>query len=100
MPHRPLNDLTLTQSSPSAEEASGGLGPWRVLLFNDQTHSFTEVILLLALATGYSLERCQRITMEAHLAGRAEVTRTDEGQATRIVGILRRGGLLAAMRPT
>jgi ATP-dependent Clp protease adapter protein ClpS len=73
-------------------------GPWRVVLFNDQVHTMHEVVMLLMTATNLSVERCVTIMMEAHVAGRAEVIRTSETRASRIVEILTQGGLLAAMR--
>ena len=73
-------------------------GPWRVVLFNDQVHTMHEVVMLLMTATGLSVERCVNVMMEAHVAGRAEVIRTSENRATRIVEILTQGGLIAAMR--
>ena len=76
-----------------------GDGSWRALLYNDQEHSFAEVITLLVMATGFDLRRCAKITLEAHTAGRAEVVRTGEDEATRIAESLRAGGLLAAARP-
>ncbi len=78
---------------PIAEE-----GDWRVVLFNDQVHTFAEVITVLAAATGFDVERCSEITLEVHTAGRAMVTRTDAGQAEKMVRTLTRGGLLAAVR--
>jgi ATP-dependent Clp protease adaptor protein ClpS len=45
--------------------------PWHVLLFNDDEHSFDEVILQLQKATGCSLEEAVRITWTAHVEGQA-----------------------------
>lgn len=72
---------------------------WRVLLFNDRVHTFADVIALLALATGFSLEKCAQIALSAHTMGRTEVTRADQGRAEQIAGVLQGGGLLAAVRP-
>jgi ATP-dependent Clp protease adapter protein ClpS len=74
-------------------------GPWQVVLYNDQVHTMAEVVQALVKATGFELIRCAKTTMEAHLAGRAIVTRTDETSAERIVGALVNDGLLAAVRP-
>jgi ATP-dependent Clp protease adaptor protein ClpS len=45
--------------------------PWNVLLYNDDHHSFEEVMLQVQKATGVSLERAYAITLEAHSEGRA-----------------------------
>lgn len=45
--------------------------PWNVILYNDDHHSFEEVILQVQKAIGSSLERAYEITMEAHAKGRA-----------------------------
>lgn len=45
--------------------------PWNVILYNDDFHSFDQVILQVQKATGVSLERATEITLEAHLKGRA-----------------------------
>jgi ATP-dependent Clp protease adaptor protein ClpS len=40
--------------------------PWMTLLFNDEVHSFDEVILQIQKATGYSLERAVELTFQVH----------------------------------
>lgn len=60
--------------------------PWNVLLFNDDVHSFDEVILQVQKATGCSLERAVQITWTAHT----------EGQAVAYTGVLERCEIVAA----
>lgn len=84
------------QRQPSG--ATTGAGLRRVLLFNDQANAHSHVVVLLILATGFDFEECPRITEEAHVAGRSEVTRTGEAEAAHIVEIPRAGGLIAAVR--
>jgi ATP-dependent Clp protease adapter protein ClpS len=74
-------------------------GDWQVVLYNDREHTMAEVVQALVKATGFELIRCARTTMEAHIAGRAVVTRTDEAKAERITAALVAEGLLAAVRP-
>lgn len=45
--------------------------PWNVILYNDDFHSFEEVVLQVQKATGVSQERAFAVTMEAHTKGRA-----------------------------
>lgn len=86
--------LEIAESQPAKID-----GSWRVLLFNDQVHTFQEVILLLVLATGFDLKRCVEITEQAHVTGRAEVIRADEATAEKVAKVLIDGGLIAAVRP-
>jgi len=49
-----------------------GLGrPHKVILFNDETHSYDEVVRQVQKATGYDPSKCEQITHEAHTKGRA-----------------------------
>jgi ATP-dependent Clp protease adaptor protein ClpS len=45
--------------------------PWQVVLFNDEEHSFDEVILQIQKATGYALERAVQLTIRVHEKGKA-----------------------------
>ena len=44
-----------------------------LILFNDSFHDFDEVTSQIVKATGFSYERAEEITMEAHQKGRAVV---------------------------
>lgn len=63
--------LDLPEVETVTEEATRVDPPWNVLLYNDDFHSFDEVILQVQKATGISLERAVEITLEAHTQGRA-----------------------------
>lgn len=45
--------------------------PWNVILYNDDVHSFDEVVLQVQKATGAPPARAYDVTMEAHTKGRA-----------------------------
>ncbi len=45
--------------------------PWQVILFNDDWHTFDQVILQVQKATGCSLEDATLITLKAHTDGQA-----------------------------
>src|SRR5262245_43034891 len=45
--------------------------PYIVILYNDDYHCMDEVVAQLQKATGYALERCVKIMIEAHTRGRA-----------------------------
>ncbi len=47
--------------------------PWRVILFNDEVHTFDEVIGQLIKATGCSQSKAEELTMKVHNEGKALV---------------------------
>ena len=47
--------------------------PWRVILFNDEEHTFDEVIGQLIKATGCSHSKAEELTMKVHNEGKALV---------------------------
>jgi ATP-dependent Clp protease adapter protein ClpS len=47
--------------------------PWQVVLFNDEVHSFDEVILQIQKATGYPLPRAAELTLRVHQNGKASI---------------------------
>ncbi|MBI2900555.1 MAG: ATP-dependent Clp protease adaptor ClpS [Planctomycetes bacterium] len=71
---------------PKTQETVELQRPWNVVLFNDDVHTFDEVILQLQKATGCSLERAVQITYAAHT----------EGQAVAYGGCLERCEIVAA----
>ena len=58
--------------------------PAKVILFNDEVHTFDEVIGQIIKATGYDQLKAEAITWEVHTAGKACVF---EGEITRCVQI-------------
>lgn len=63
--------------------------PYVVILYNDDVHSIEEVIAQTQLATGYDIERCIYITLEAHLQGRAVAYTGSEEDCERVARIMR-----------
>lgn len=47
--------------------------PAKVILFNDEVHTFDEVIVQIMRATGYNLTKAETLTWEVHNAGKAIV---------------------------
>jgi len=60
-----------TTLEPKTDERVELSRPWNVILWNDDVHSFDEVILQVQKATGCSLDRATAITLEAHHNGKA-----------------------------
>ncbi len=72
--------------------------PWKVILYNDDIHSFDEVILQVQKATGYSLAEATRISMEAHFKGKAVAYSGEFVDCNKVAGILREIGLLVEIQ--
>src|SRR5437016_4171340 len=64
-------------------------GPWVVILYNCDCHTFDEVILQLQKAAGHSIERAEDIAMEAHSQGRAIAYTGEADDCERVATILR-----------
>ncbi|MCA9740822.1 MAG: ATP-dependent Clp protease adaptor ClpS [Deferribacteres bacterium] len=63
--------------------------PWKVILYNDDIHSFDEVILQLMKATGCTDEEAARIAFEAHSKGKAVAFTGSFEKCFKVMGILR-----------
>ena len=63
--------------------------PWKVILYNDDIHSFDEVILQLMKATGCSDDQAARIAYEAHTKGKAVAFTGPFEKCFKVMGILR-----------
>lgn len=74
--------------------------PWQVVLFNDEVHSFDEVILQIQKATGYSLERATDITMRVHNNGKAVVYIGAKANCEKVSGVLRQIRLIVQVERT
>ena len=74
------------------QEVDGSLetqGPWVVILYNDDYHTFDEVILQLQKATGCDLNTAVAITFEADATGRAIAYTGTQEECERVAGVLR-----------
>jgi ATP-dependent Clp protease adaptor protein ClpS len=63
--------------------------PWRVILYNDDVHSFEEVIMQLIKATGCSTSHAERKAWEVHTRGKANVFEGDFEECFRVQSVLR-----------
>jgi ATP-dependent Clp protease adaptor protein ClpS len=63
--------------------------PWQVVLFNDEVHTFNEVILQLQKATGSPLERAVELTLRVHNNGKAAVYIGTKADCEKVSSILR-----------
>jgi ATP-dependent Clp protease adaptor protein ClpS len=63
--------------------------PWVVILYNDDIHSFDEVVFQVQKATGFELAAAVTITLAAHLDGRAITYDGTLQDCERVAGVLR-----------
>ncbi|MFQ5652158.1 MAG: ATP-dependent Clp protease adaptor ClpS [bacterium] len=80
---------TVPTKDESTEEKPRIDEPWQVVLYNDDVHSFDEVILQVQKATGCALLEATRITYEAHTRGKAVAYQGEFEKCHRVAGILR-----------
>lgn len=80
-----------TISRPDLEDNSTDLdnGPYVVILYNDDYHAMDEVMSQLQKATGFPIDRCINIMLEAHTRGRAIAYTGSQNACERVAGILR-----------
>lgn len=63
--------------------------PWKVILYNDDVHTFDEVILQLQKALGCGQARAEKIAFEAHSRGKAIAYDGEFEDCFRVMGVLR-----------
>lgn len=63
--------------------------PWRVILYNDDIHSFDEVILQLIKATGCTAQEAEAHAWTVHTEGKDTVYEGSFEECFRVQGVLR-----------
>ena len=63
--------------------------PWRVILYNDEIHTFDEVIRQLIKATGCTVEHAERLAWTVHTRGKANAYEGSFEECFRVQGVLR-----------
>jgi ATP-dependent Clp protease adaptor protein ClpS len=71
------------------EESQEVDSPWRVILYNDEIHTFDEVIAQLIKATGCSTSRAEELAWKVHTNGKAVVFEGEFEECFRVQGVLR-----------
>ena len=83
------NQIQTEELLDTVEDISSGLDfPARVILFNDDWHTFDEVIAQLIKAIGCSSDHAEKIAMEVHTKGKATVFEGDIPDCLRVSSIL------------
>ncbi len=63
--------------------------PWRVILYNDDVHTFDEVIMQLIKATGCTVNQAEAYAWTVHTHGKAAVFEGTFEECFRVQGVLR-----------
>jgi ATP-dependent Clp protease adaptor protein ClpS len=74
--------------------------PWQVMLFNDEVHTFDQVILQIQKATGYALERAVELTIRVHEKGRALICVGSKEKCEKVSAILQQIQLIVEVEKT
>jgi ATP-dependent Clp protease adapter protein ClpS len=80
MPQEQTKPLTVVQEDIETS--------WRVILFNDEEHTFDEVINQIIKATRCSKARAEELTNEVHFQGKANVYEGSFMECMKVSGIL------------
>ena len=70
----PANNETIEILLPNIDQDTEVGLPARVILYNDEDHTFDEVIHQIAIATGCTTDEAMSLTNEVHSRGKAQVS--------------------------
>lgn len=84
-----MSEQTVTLPRPGfSEGVDNQTGDWIVIVFDNPTNTFEEVIGILQKATGCGLEEAEMETWEVHHLGRSVVHHGDLAECDRAAGII------------
>lgn len=79
----------ITETKKEEEVEESVTTPWRLILYDDDIHTFDEVISQLMKATGCSLSEAEDKTWKVHNEGKALVHEGEFEECLRIDGVLK-----------
>lgn len=82
-----MEEITITETEEEVEDSVNT--PWRLILYDDDIHTFDEVISQLMKATGCSLSEAEYKTWKVHNEGKALVHEGEFEECLRIDGVLK-----------
>lgn len=71
----------------------------KVVLFNDDFHTFQQVIIQVIKACDYSVQRAEQIAMLVHYKGKATVITSDYQTCSEVAAVLQEIDLLVEIEP-
>jgi len=80
--------MSHTVLEPEVNEGGTGTGRWMVIIYNNETNSFDEVIEILMRATGCDADEAAIETWEAHHYGKAPVHFASRPECDQVAGII------------
>lgn len=80
------------------EEKEKDKTPWRVILYNDEVHTFDEVIGQLIKATGCSQSQAEKLTFKVHNEGKAKVFEGSFEECFEVNGVLKEIQLITEIK--
>ncbi|MBX7151025.1 ATP-dependent Clp protease adaptor ClpS [bacterium] len=92
-----VDEHTKTEKSPSDSTTLDS--PMRVILFNDDVHTFDEVIGQLIKATGCTSAKAEALAWEVHTTGKAVCYEGELSECLRVSGVLEEIGLHTQIEP-
>ncbi|MCX7797794.1 MAG: ATP-dependent Clp protease adaptor ClpS [Melioribacter sp.] len=83
-----MEEIKTGKIEPEVIEDIGTTYPYKVILYNDDIHTFDEVIEQLIKATGCSYEQARKYAFEAHVKGKAVVFSGELNECLKVTSIL------------
>lgn len=82
-----VKEITETETDEEVEDSVDT--PWRVILYDDDIHTFDEVIEQIMKATGCSLSKAEDLTWKVHNEGKAQVYEGEFEECLKIDAVLK-----------
>lgn len=100
MGFRQMKNAPLETAGTETDQETELGNPWQVVLFNDDVHSFDEVILQIQKATGYPPQKAAELTLRVHENGKASIYFGVRDACEKVDGILSAIKLLTRVEKT
>lgn len=108
---RPFANIWAAESKPGVEEQKPEIDvleqeetedqedtPWRVILYNDEIHTFDEVIEQLMKALSCTVDHAEQLTMKVHNDGKAIVYEGSFEECFEVNGVLKEIQLITEIK--
>ena len=92
-------EVEIKEEETPSSGGTGGAGGWIVTVYNDEDHSYKQVIDILMKATGCGLEEAQIETSEVDMLGKSVVHLAGEEECKKVAEIIGSIGLQVEATP-
>lgn len=93
-----IDESTAVVAEAEPTDKTGTDSPWHVVLFNDDVHTFDEVIHQLVKAIGCSVVTAESFAWDVHTKGKATVYEDELEPCLRVQSVLREIELITEVR--